>query len=155
MEILIYFSVLLTVFLGLLVGTIISFMAKEELKDGNKYFFVCKNLLLSFILVILLYNFVKINIYLSSLFFIVIFTFLTYIKVREFITYNLLAIVFYLSSMDIALFKIQSSLIFIYGIFSAGMFLEKNIKLNKLQLTKKIFVSYVWFLIIGAILFFI
>lgn len=155
MEILTYFFVLLTVFLGLLLGIIISFMAKEELKDGNKYFFLCKNLLFSLILVILFYSFLKINIYWNSLFFIVIFTFLTYIKIKEFITYNLLAIIFYLSSKDIFLFKIQSSLIFIYGIFAGSIFLEKNVELNKLQVTKKIFVNYIWFLIIAIASFFV
>ena len=48
-----YFLISLVVYIGLLVGIVLAFMTKEELKPGKKYFILAHNIVLAFILFII------------------------------------------------------------------------------------------------------
>lgn len=151
MESLIYFSVLLICFLGILIGVLISYFAREELKDGKKYFILSKNALFALTIFFLIY-FLNIelvfNLFISLTLAAILFKF----KIKESIVYVLMGLIFYFSSLNEVLFKINASLIFLYGIFAGSLFMEKNIKLSKMGLIKNLFVNYVWFFVLGAVL---
>lgn len=147
-----YFLVLLTCFIGLFAGVLISFLAKEELKDGKKYFIFSKRIFFVLIIFFLIY-FLKIILIVNLLVALILIFVLFKFKIKEYITYNLLGIIFYISYLNTDLFKINASLIFVYSIFIGSLFIEENIKQNKLKLIKNLFLNYAWFLVIGVVFY--
>ena len=147
-----YLWVLLTCFIGLFMGVLISFMSKEELKDGRKYFLFSKKVIFVLIIFFLIY-FLNVKLIYNLLIAVILLLVLFKFKIKEYITYNLLGIIFYLSSLNESLFKINASLIFIYGLFVGGLFTEKNPRFN-LKFIKELFLNYVWFLVLGAMFLF-
>ncbi len=131
MDFLNYFLISLVTYFGLLVGIILSFMAKEELKDGRKYFILLHNIILAFVLFFIL-EFFKVNVFLSlflPLILIFILFYFNEIYKKSYIVYVLFGIVFYFSSKNINLLLIISSLIFFYGFLISSLqinFKKKN-----------------------------
>lgn len=131
MDFLNYFLISLVVYLGLLVGIILSFMAKEELKDGRKYFILLHNIILGFILFFIL-EFFKVNVFLAlflPLVLIIVLFYFNEIYKKSYVVYVLFGIVFYFSSKNINLLLIISSLILFYGFLISSLqinFKKKN-----------------------------
>lgn len=149
-----YLLVLIMCFFSLFIGVLISVFAKEELKDGKKYFVFCRKIIFALIIFALIY-FLKISLIINIFITIILLFVLFKFKEREFVLFNFLGIIFYLSSLNTDLFKINAPLIFIYGILTASVFTEENIKLKKFDLIKKLMLNYIWFLVIGLIFYFI
>ena len=145
----------LIVFLGLIIGIILAYIAKEELKDGKKHFILLQNVLLTLILFFLLF-FYKINLILnigiSLAVFLSLYFYLNTLKKQmiKYIDYGLLGIFFYYASNNINLFLLQSALIFIYG-FPAGSLLINIKKRNILEIVLK----NISFVVIPLVLFFL
>ena len=150
MQLLNYSLISLISFLGLLVGMILAFTAKEELEPGKKYFQLLQKLTLLLIVIFLL-NFFNINIYLRIIIYI-LFIFLMTLNIKSQIIYPVLGVVFFLSLRDINLFTTNSILIFLYGFPTGSLFAKKLIKKRKLFVLKNIFLNYFWFVAIAIAL---
>jgi hypothetical protein len=120
MDFLRYFLVSLVVYLGLLVGIILSFMAKEELKPGKKYFLLTHNIVLGFILFFFL-EFLDINVYLTLFLPLILVISSFYYKFKTNYIYFLLGIIFWLSFRSGRGSLLISSLIFFYGFLVSSM----------------------------------
>lgn len=129
MEILSYFLISLIVYLGLGVGIVLSFMAKEELKPGKKYFILIHNIILAFILFFIL-EFLKINVFLTLLLPLVISVLLFYFKLEFYKkspwVYLFFGIIFFIASKNINNLLIISALMFFYGFLISS--LQINLK---------------------------
>ena len=150
MQLLNYSLISLISFLGLLVGMLLAFTAKEELEPGKKYFQLLQKLTLLLIVIFLL-NFFNINIYLRIIIYI-LFIFLMTLNIKSQIIYPVLGVVFFLSLRDINLFTTNSILIFLYGFPTGSLFTKKIINKRKLFVFKKIILNYFWFVVIAIIL---
>jgi len=143
------------VFFGLIIGIILAYIAKEELKDGKKYFILLQNILLAIIFFFCLF-FYKTNLILTiAISLAVFFSLYFYLNTEKrqrirYIDYGLLGIFFYYASKNLNLFLLQSALIFIYG-FPTGSLLINIKKKNFLEIILK----NISFIIISLVLFFI
>jgi hypothetical protein len=125
-----YFLIGLIVYSGLLVGAVLSFMAKEELKSGRKYFILVHNIIVAFILYFFL-EFLNINVYLILLLPLVLVVFLfrySEIYSKSWVIYIILGLIFYLSSKDDSSLLIISSLIFFYGFLVSALHINTKNK---------------------------
>ena len=145
MEFLNYLLVSIAVFSGLLGGWIVGRIAKEELKNGKKYFVLLQRILFSAILLLVILFSIK-NIWLS-LFFIsaMIYFFAGKNTFKDITVYLLFSIIFYLSQNR--LFLLQASLMFTYG-FPAGSLIYM-----KKKTVKDIVVRHIWFIFLALALF--
>ncbi len=152
MEILNYFLISLVVYSGLLFGMVVSYLAKEELKDGKRYFVLLHNIVLAFILFFVL-EFFRVNVYLAlflPLVLVVVLFYFNEVYKKSYMVYLLLGIVFYLSSKNINLLLIVSSLILFYGFLIGSLqvnFKEKNY-LKVLWQNLLFFVGFLLFLVL-------
>jgi hypothetical protein len=154
-----YLLLLFVSSLGLVAGAIISFMAKEELLSGKKYFILLKHLLFLIILFLFLTN-IKHDIafcaIVSSIAFIVLFVLEKRFKfvINSILYYILLAAFAYLSrdSLNKAL---DFSIVFFFGIIAASI---KSIKRKDSSLflkLKLIFPEMLIYLASGVLISFI
>jgi len=130
-----YFLISLIVYLGLLLGIVLSFMTKEELKPGKKYFILVHNILLGFILFFVLES-LNINVYLTLFLPLILIVFLFFyglIYKKSNIIYFLLGVVFWISSKNLNYLLIISSLIFFYGFLISSLQIDFK-KKNYLQI---------------------
>ena len=130
MEFLNLFLISLTVYLGLLLGIILSYMAKEELKPGKKWFLLLHNIVLAFILFFFL-EFLDINVYLTLLLPLVLVVFLfrySELYLKSWVIYILLGIIFYLSSKNINWLLINSALMLFYGFLVSALQIDSKKK---------------------------
>lgn len=131
MEILNYFLISLIVYIGLIAGIVISYMAKEEINPGRRYFVLAHNIILAFILFFIL-EFIHANVFVTLLLplaFVVFLFYYTETYKKSPVLYGILGGFFYISSFDINNLIIMSSLIFFYGLLIGALhvdFKEKN-----------------------------
>jgi len=146
-----YVLVAIIAAIGLICGYFIAKIAKEELKEGRKYFIFLKRILLALILFFLLLGFevyILLSLIVSVLFLFFILYFFKNIVKKNVLIYLILALVFFFS-VKTKFFLIISSLIFIYG-FPTGslMFYQKK---KEMALARPLIV----FLIIAILLYLI
>lgn len=132
----------LVCFVGLFAGFFLAIIAKEELKIGKKYFVFLQKIILLLIFVFLLV-FIKLNyiLVLLILAFIAVYAAKNYFKDKfdeMFYVYIILAVIFYLSSKELNLFIIESSLIFLYGLPSGSLLMRKSKKETLLCIIRNI-----------------
>jgi len=152
MNLLNYSLAALIAYIGLFIGFILAIIAKEEIKPGKKYFILLQKiiLLLIFIFLLLFIN-LKYVVVLLILAFILISILRTKKEFNELpYIYIILAIIFYLSSKNLNLFIIESSLIFLYGVPIGTLMTKKSKKETIIELLKNI-----PFILIAVILFLI
>jgi len=121
-----FLGISIVVYLGLAVGTMLSSMAKDELKDGKKYFILLHHIVLAFILffVLELYN---LNAFIILLLPLVLILALFYYKdsyKKSYLVYPVLGVAFALSFAQQTMFLIIATLIFFYGFLISS--LHKN-----------------------------
>ncbi len=139
-------------YMGLFIGFILAIIAKEELKAGKKYF-----ILLQKIILLLIFVFLLVFIELSYIPILLILAFILISILRSKKEFNelpyiyiILAIIFYLSSKQLNLFIIESSLIFLYGLPIGTLITKKSKKETVMALLKNI-----GFVLIAILLFLI
>ena len=122
-----YFLISLIVYLGLLVGIILAYMTKEELKPGKRYFILCHNIVLGFILFFIL-EFLNVNVYLTLFLplILIVFLFNYDLLKKSPLVYLALGIIFYLSSKNINQLLIISVLVFFYGFLVSALHNKKE-----------------------------
>jgi hypothetical protein len=129
MEVLNYLIISFLTYLGLLVGIILSGMAKEELKPGKKYFVLMHNIVLAIIFYLVL-NFFKINALLVFILPLVLVSVLFFYKElykKSYIVYLLLGLASMFIFKDINYLIVCLTLIFFYGFLISAL----NIDFNK------------------------
>lgn len=155
MQFITYFFASLISYLGLFIGFLLIKIAPEEQKPLEKYFLILRKALLLLMFVFaMLYYYSDLS-YLSIL--ILSFIFLLFIEYKakgmlrkSMLAYFILGILFFLSSKNINLFTIISSLILLHGLPTASLMYkikEKNFK--------EILLHNILFVIIANLLYFI
>lgn len=149
-----FFSSILS-FSGLLIGLILISLAPEEQKPLEKHFALMKRILLP-----LMFAFLMLYYFNNWLYFTVLSAFLMFLMLIEFktkdlpkktaVTYAVFGALFYLSSKNINLFAIESSLILLYGVPTMSLAYNKKEKNRYKAIFKNI-----WFILISNLLFFI
>lgn len=125
-DILSFIIISLISYLGILVGFLIAYMAKEELKPCKKHFILVSNIILGFMLLFGLALF-DMNIYIKIILPLVLVYFLfakPAIQNKTYIFYFFAGIIFYLSSRNIDFMLIIGSLIFFYGFLVSAINLD-------------------------------
>lgn len=150
-----YFFASLISFLGLLIGIMLVNIAPEEQKPLKKYFVFIRRILLLIMFIFLLFFYFKDYFNLMALFgYFILLSFIEYKVIdslkKSIITYSLLGILFFLSSKNINLFTIESSLILLYGLPTASLLYNRKEK----NIYKIIFYN-AGFVVISNLLFFI
>ena len=149
MEILNYFLISLIVYLGLVIGIVLAFMAKEELKPGKRWFLLLHNIILAFILFFIL-EFLNVNVYLILLLPLALIVFLfkySELYRKSWVIYILLGIIFYLSSKNINQLLIISTLMLFYGFLVSALQFQKKDYLRILYINLGFFVCILLILI--------
>lgn len=147
-----YFSTALVAYLGLAVGLIVMRASKEEQKAGKKFFVFMQKIILLLIIVFLLY-FLKSNLISFLIIFSIALVFISRkykIKMltESYYIFPLLGVIFYLSSANLKMLVIGSSLIFLYGLVTASLLI--NFKKKNYP---EIILNHISFLIIALLLF--
>lgn len=126
-----YFFASIISYLGLLIGMLLIKIAPEEQKPLEKYFILMRNILLLLIFIFIIFYYFKGYLILFSL--IGYFLFLLFVEFKindslkkSIITYIILGILFFLSSKNLNLFVIESSLILLYGLPTASLIYNKK-----------------------------
>ena len=118
--------------MGLLIGFILMKVAPEEQRPLEKYFILLRRTLIFLIVIFLIFYHFQNWLYLTALILLGILILLIEYKTnhlkREIITYPALGILFYLSSKNINLFAIDSSLILLYGLPAASLIYKRKEK---------------------------
>jgi len=130
-----YFSASIISFLGLLIGILLVEIAPEEQKPLQKYFVLLRKIFLFLIFIFLVFFYF--NNAFNLMILLVYFAFLLFVEYKvndlskkSIIVYASIGILFFLSSKNLNLFVIESSLILLYGITIASLMYnrrEKNI----------------------------
>lgn len=126
-----YFFASVISFLGLLAGFMLIKTAPEEQKPLQKYFVFFRKLLLLPVSVFLIFYYFNDLIYFIVLILPIFFLLLTEYKTKDLgkklaISYSIFGILFYMSSKNMNLFAIESSLIFLYGLPAASLIYRKG-----------------------------
>ena len=125
MEILNYSLVVLVIAIGLILGRVLAWMAKEEIKAGKKYFLLLQKALFCAVIFTLMYA-NKTNAQYTWIGAVIIFAYLAYFKkVNITITYVVLALAVYLSTKT-DYFLLASSLAFLYGLPTGTLLKDKK-----------------------------
>jgi len=150
-----YFFGSLISFSGLLSGILLVKIAPEEQKLLEENFSLLRKIFLLLIFIFVIFYFF--NDYFSLLILIVYFIFLLFVEYKtndlfkkSIITYIVLGILYFLSSKNVNLFVIESSLILLYGMPTASLMYNKREK-NQY----KIIFYNIGFIIIANLLYFI
>ncbi|MDP7116068.1 MAG: hypothetical protein QF915_03335 [Candidatus Woesearchaeota archaeon] len=145
-----YLAIIIIVFLGLLAGTFLSHIAKEELRPGKKYFVFIRNLLAAITGALL---FTKFHLIIPLVVGIVLLIVLVNLKTTDAWLYLPASIILPIAAQNTDLLIIASSLIFLLGMVMAGLSfnVKESLKKNiKTQLAKNYY-----FVIIAIVLFFL
>ena len=147
-----YLLITIISFLGLIIGTLLIFMASEEQKPGKKYFILIQNITFTLIIASLLffYNLHKVLIIILS---VIVYLLLIFMKnkKRTHALYPLIGLFFYIVLNNKTFLIIIASLTFIYGLTTA--FLQINVKDKKSIL--KLILSHSTFLLTALLPFLI
>ena len=147
-----YFFASLASFSGLLIGMLLIKIAPEEQKPLEKYLVWARKIILLLVFVFSMFYFF--NNYLNLLILLGYFAFTLLLEYnlkglfrKTIVTYTLLGILFFLSSKNMNLFVIESSIILLYGIPTASLLYRKK------EPNYKIITYNIGFLIISNLLF--
>lgn len=143
-----YLILLVLVFLGLFLGLLIGYVAKEELKPGKKYFDIFKHVLFIAILIVFFVKNWSVLFVMVIAALIIIFSFSRY---RETLYYYALAVIFFLAWRFNG-FALLAPLIFLYGFPVGSIYLHNHLKQKKKKVVLGLLEQYAGFLITGVLL---
>ena len=149
-----YFFASIISFLGLLIGILLVEIAPEEQKPLRKYFILLRKtiLFLIFIFLVFFYFSNAFNI-LTLLVYSAFLLFVEYkvndLHKKSIIVYGIIGILFFLSSRNLNLFVIESSLILLYGITTASLIYNKKER----NIHKILFYNVIFVLIVNLLFF--
>ncbi|RLE39648.1 hypothetical protein DRJ17_00435 [Candidatus Woesearchaeota archaeon] len=136
-------------FLSIYIGLILAYLSKLEVKPALKYIRVIKNSLFSGILGTFAYFVNPYAAFIAA----PIFMLLLFFNLSNRILFPLTAFIFYYAStLTLQSFELVATLIYLLGLTIGVIFFANNEKLNLKKMLGKLFIEYVWFLVIGIIL---
>ena len=145
MEILNYALVALVVSIGVILGRILAWIAKEEIKPGKKYLLILQKALFCIIAAVLIYT-NRTNVHYVWIGGLILFAYLSFFKkINHLVTSAILGAGFYLSS-NTDQFLLTSALIFLYSLPAGSLI--KNKKLLAGNLIIFLAVSLLLFLVL-------
>lgn len=155
MEFINYFFASIISFFGLFIGIILVKIAPEEQKPLEKYFVFLRKILLTLIFIFLVFFYFSDYFNLTILILYMLFLLFVEFKIKyslkkSMTSYTILGILFFLSSKNINLFTIESSLILLYGMPTASL-----IYARKGKNPYKVIFCNIGFIIISVLLFFL
>ncbi|MBW2991911.1 hypothetical protein KY345_01700 [Candidatus Woesearchaeota archaeon] len=143
-----FFLASLIIGAGVIIGAILSIVAKEELKPGRKYFILLKRLFFSAIILTISIYYFNINYIISLL----MLLFLPIIFIKRFqlnLIYIAFAISYILSTINDSLYFIISTLIFFAG-FPIGTVATYEFIKKEIFVERKIITAYVLFVLFSS-----
>jgi len=143
------FIVSLVCFLGLFVGLLIGFMAKEELKAGKKYFLYLQKVIFILVVFFVFYDF---GFWLLGLLFVVFFSILLFQIKKDYhrVLYFVLAAFLFMSFFEENM--VVPALVFFYGFPTGSLFYLEEKQKKVFDLVRELFFRYWYFLLIIIIL---
>ncbi len=149
MDILQQVLLLIVVFLGGPVGVILSYVAREELAPGKRYFFVLKRaVFLAIIFLTFLYSGLVTLAVIATLLLALILYFYKH-RLIEYLLYAVLAVIYPIALSNAALILIASVLTFFYGFPKASLFVLRYGHAKLPTLLKTFLQKNYYFLIIA------
>jgi len=138
---------------GLVAGSVVSWMAEEEIKFGARYFKLIDRLILVFLIITLAYFNFGWSLAIIPLLLIGLFL------RNSLYNYIVFSLVFYVSLFPMQKFLIVGSLIFLYGFPTAALFLGERTKIEYYKKNSgfgpKKFFRYLWLISIPGLIFFL
>ena len=155
MEFINYFFASLISFSGLIIGISLIKIALEEQKPFEKKFSLLRKLFLFLIFILVMFFYYSNIFYLLTLVACVIFLIVLEYKIddlfkKSIVAYAILGILFFVSSKNLNIFLIESSLILLYGLPTASLLYKINEKNHY-----KIFFCNIGFILIANLLYFL
>jgi hypothetical protein len=147
-----YFLGLVIIFAGLIVGMILGFIAKEELKPGKKYLSLLQKFILAavFIIAIIYSPHIALKTVLAG---ILVYLFIFKFSFNDIFTYGIFGFLFYVFINNLNLTLLLSSLMFLHGLPIGSLMTEEMKKQDYRSILKSIIYRYVWIIIVGMALF--
>ena len=130
-----YFLASVIAFSGLFMGLLLAHIAKEELKQGKKYFVILQKIIL--ILIMIFLNTKYYILIIASI--LLIFILKNYLKkqIPEIPLYYLIfGIIFFFASRNPAILAIQSSLVFLYGLPTGTLYYKRKLTMSIMEILK-------------------
>jgi len=139
--------ILFSCFIGLFVGLLIAFLTKEELKIGQKYFFMLEKLIFSLIVFYALFE--NGILLMGAILSVVLLTLLFFLKsdIHKWLYFTTGAILSFSKGVIVPV------LIFFYGFPIASLFYSSEKNKNAFILIKRLFVKYWYFLLVFTAFF--
>lgn len=146
-----YLLTLIICFLGLFIGAVLAFMAKDELKAGRKYFILMQQILIMLIVFFVLFSF-DINIYVCTTIALLALIAYYYLhnRIKTQSIHILLTVAFFTGYLN-SYFAVIASLIFLFGLPTGSLFAENMLKKGKIVVFGKLFLNYCWFVVIALL----
>ena len=147
-----YVVTLMVTFFGVISGTIIGFIAPEELGPGEGYLKVLQNVLSALVIAVVLYLVgVPLVFVLTLTVAVTVMQILYSDKDISVMIYIMLAIIFALSAGRVTSFIAAASGIFLYGLPTGSLFVLKNSKKKRSVVVADAFLVYGIFIVIALI----
>jgi len=150
-----YFFASIISFLGLIAGIVLVRIAPEEQKPLERYFISARKIFLFLIFIFIIFYYFNNPFYLLVLLIYLAFLLFVEYKIEDLFRKSMiictaLGILFFLSSKNINLFAIESSLIFLYGLPTASLMYARKEKNEH-----KVIFYNIGFVIVANLLFFV
>ena len=148
-----YIFVLIVSFSGVFAGHILALLAKEELKQGKRWFMLLEKII--FILILLVFSLyvfsVRKFILLAGVLAFLIYFRLSRTKIKQSLVYlGLGALLFLLS--DSPVFTVEAALIFLYGLPLGSLLTYELRRKKEMVVLKELLIQYGIFLVVGIAL---
>ena len=152
MEAVNYFLGLVLMFAGLIVGMILAFIAKEELKPGKKYISLFQKFLLAgiFIIAVVFSPHLALKIVFAG---ILIHLLMFRFSFNDILSYGVFGFIFFIFAGRLNLVILLSGLIFLHGLPVGSLIVEDRTKENYKTVLRNIIYRYVWIIIVGMALY--
>ena len=132
MNTLTYLLSIISVFLGLIVGWILSKLAKEELKPGRIYFLIAGKILMFSAFAVFIYS-LNLNMLLFSLLVLVTLALSVFVRIEPYMAYPIVGFMLYFAYLKNShLFFIIAAACFAYGLPSAMLMASDKIKIKRM-----------------------
>ncbi|MBI5389624.1 hypothetical protein HZB01_04575 [Candidatus Woesearchaeota archaeon] len=153
MDVVQYLLVLLLVVFGLVTGTLIATVTREELPPGKKYFLVLRKV---FFLCSITLPLFLIRLWLGVIAFVLIALFLlsarsAFERTKDRLLYIAYAVLFAVSTLNLNWFTLQAAVFFMSGFPVGTLFTFEHRQEKRWDLLKKLFFEFWMFLVVGIL----
>lgn len=145
---------LAVIFAGIIMGSIVALIAKEELKSGRKYFLALEKFMIAGILLLSIF-FAQHTVLKIVFAAILVYLFVFKFSFNDIIIYLLFGFIYFIFANNFNILILLSSLMFLYGFPAGTMTVCENYSKSYKPIIKIIVYRYIWIMIIGMALFWV